>query len=417
MRIFQRKTSFIISIILLLFALCLSGMHLYLARKNQVDRIQLAEINSIRYGLLNADEWRKNLTNVISTKIEDFELTDENRQQLQDQVETLMYKLLDQVEQIIKNDMGKIKKFLVNAFVDLDKLREKVPQLSAQLLTELSKPENKNNLKNIVKERLDDVVSETFNKDEQNKLQEILQNENFENKEQASQEMQHSIEKTKKRIRTYSILLVIMLVPVFVLNYFSSNRFSKNGLLILLSVTFLFLVNGIAVPMIDIEAKITKITFVLLGEDITFRDQVLFFQSKSILDVVWILITNGKWDMLVVGVLILSFSVFFPVMKIIGSFFSIRSPKYSKNKLVRFFTFKSSKWSMADVFVVAIFMAFIGINGIIADQLSHLRNVNKYVEVLTTNGTNLQSGFYFFVLFCLSGIFLSLSIQNKLEKS
>ena len=31
-----------------------------------------------------------------------------------------------------------------------------------------------------------------------------------------------------------------------------------------------------------------------------------------------------------------------------------------KNKLIQFFAFKSGKWSMADVMVVAIFMAYIG---------------------------------------------------------
>ena len=71
---------------------------------------------------------------------------------------------------------------------------------------------------------------------------------------------------------------------------------------------------------------------------------------------------------------------------------------------------------MADVFVVAMFMAFIGFKGIIGDQLYPLKNANKYVEVLTTNGTNLKSGFYFF-LFCLSRLFLSVAIQNKIAKT
>ena len=70
---------------------------------------------------------------------------------------------------------------------------------------------------------------------------------------------------------------------------------------------------------------------------------------------------------------------------------------------------------MADVFVVAMFMAFIGFNGIVGEQLEHLKDMNKYVEVLTTNGTNLKSGFYLFILFCISGLFMSTAIQKKLE--
>ena len=71
---------------------------------------------------------------------------------------------------------------------------------------------------------------------------------------------------------------------------------------------------------------------------------------------------------------------------------------------------------MADVFVVAMFMAFIGFNGIIGDQLEHFRDVNKYVEILTTNGTSLESGFYLFVSFCLAGLFLSVVLHKKLDE-
>ena len=39
------------------------------------------------------------------------------------------------------------------------------------------------------------------------------------------------------------------------------------------------------------------------------------------------------------------------------------------NKIVRFLVFKSGKWSMADVMVVAIFMSYIGFTGIISSQL------------------------------------------------
>ena len=387
-----------------------------MARQNQTDRIKLAEVNSIRYGLLNADEWREDLSNIITKKIEEFELTEANREQLQKQVQDLMYRLLDEVEQILRQDMGKIKQFLMDAFVDLDKLRENIPKLSEQLLNELSKPENKENIKQFILGKLDTFVAETFTLDEQNRLSEILEAENFDNKITAAKQLEIRISKSNRQLQLYSAALALLLIIVFLLNYFNGKKNSKPGLFFLLAVTLIFLVNGITVPMIDIEAKINRITFQLIGENIVFTEQVFFFQSKSILDVVWILISNGKIDMIFVGLLIFGFSVLFPVSKIICSYLTIQSPKvYHKNKLVRFFTYKSSKWSMADVFVVAIFMAFIGFNGIVGEQLEHLKDMNKYVEVLTTNGTNLKSGFYLFILFCISGLFLSTAIQKKLE--
>ena len=51
---------------------------------------------------------------------------------------------------------------------------------------------------------------------------------------------------------------------------------------------------------------------------------------------------------------------------------------------------------MADVLVVAIFMAYIGFNGIISNQLGKLSTQSEDVMVLATNGTSLQPGFYIF---------------------
>jgi hypothetical protein len=118
--------------------------------------------------------------------------------------------------------------------------------------------------------------------------------------------------------------------------------------------------------------------------------------------------------MVIVGIMIFTFSVLFPFTKMGCSFITIQNPeKYKTIKWISFFTSKSGKWSMADVFVVALFMAFIGFNGIIKDQLSHLGRSNEYLEILTTNGTALQSGFYLFLFFCITGLFMSDFIQRR----
>jgi hypothetical protein len=73
--------------------------------------------------------------------------------------------------------------------------------------------------------------------------------------------------------------------------------------------------------------------------------------------------------------------------------------------------FKTGKWSMADVMVVAIFMAYIGFGGIISDQLRQLENISQYVDILTTNKSGLQLGFYLFTSFTV----LSLVVSQKIS--
>ena len=68
---------------------------------------------------------------------------------------------------------------------------------------------------------------------------------------------------------------------------------------------------------------------------------------------------------------------------------------------------------MADVMVVAIFMAYIGFNGIISSQFGQLRSAAQEVELLTTNGTALQPGYYLFLTYTLLALFLSGFLSRK----
>ena len=54
---------------------------------------------------------------------------------------------------------------------------------------------------------------------------------------------------------------------------------------------------------------------------------------------------------------------------------------------------KSGKWSMADVLVIAIFMAYIGFNGLVGSQMEGLSRSSEAVEIFTTNGTKLWKAF------------------------
>jgi hypothetical protein len=156
--------------------------------------------------------------------------------------------------------------------------------------------------------------------------------------------------------------------------------------------------------------------FHLLGQEVTFKNQVLFFQSKSIVDVVEILINTGKLDSEIVGVLILIFSILFPVMKLVSTgIYMLDQKKWAKNKFIYYFAFKSGKWSMADVMVVAILMTFIGFNGIVNSTLSDLNLDNGTISSITTNNTSIQPGYIIFIGFVLYGFTLS-AILKKITK-
>ena len=129
-------------------------------------------------------------------------------------------------------------------------------------------------------------------------------------------------------------------------------------------------------------------TFLLMGEDISFHDQVIFFQSKSIVDVVRILIQTGKYDSAFVGILILLFRIIFPIGKLLSTgLYLLGNLKLRHYRLIKFFAFKSGKWSMADVMVIAIFMAYIGFRGILDSQMESLNMKTDSLASISTNET------------------------------
>ena len=193
------------------------------------------------------------------------------------------------------------------------------------------------------------------------------------------------------------------------------NRPEVHTPLYILSIisALILLLVGLTTTMIQIDARIKSMDFHLLGQNVSFKDQVLFFQSKSIVDVVHILIQTGKVDSMIVGVLILVFSILFPITKLMSTgIYMLDKRKWAKNKVIHYFAFESGKWSMADVLVIAILMTFIGFNGIVNSTLSDLNINNGTITSLTTNNTSIQPGYIIFIGFVFYSFALSYILKN-----
>src|SRR5205085_7443007 len=97
----------------------------------------------------------------------------------------------------------------------------------------------------------------------------------------------------------------------------------------------------------------------------------------------------------------------FPVIKLVaGGIHILTSRKIAESKVVRYFTFHSRKWDMADVMVVGILMTYIGLNGILKSQLTNLNIKNAFITSTTINNSSLQPGFFIFIGFVIYEIVL-----------
>jgi len=174
------------------------------------------------------------------------------------------------------------------------------------------------------------------------------------------------------------------------------------------------LVGGVLSPMLEVEVRVTRLDATLLGAPIEFRDQSLYYRSKTVLEVSRTLLEMHRPAMSLVAILVILFSVVFPVLKMLALSASLFRPSLLRDsRIVRILAFELSKWSMADVMVLAIFMSFIAFNGVIEGGMGGIRSQPAVQQlVLPTDSSTILPGYYLFIGFCIGSIFLS----KKLER-
>lgn len=426
---------------LVCFAAALALAIQLIGELNRVKALKtdLAEIHSVRYGLLDADQWVSRVSAVLERRINEFELTEANRPQIKRAVEQALETLLTQVEQYLKRRnqatggswldqlKGAIQQGFQDLFVDFDALRRRVPEYADLVVTELAKPEARLEIQAQLAAFLRQGADASFTRADRSNLKATLARHGCEDTEGCGLAISERIAELSRPLPRQIVALFVLVGSLFLICLSPAPRGGSSSaaggaprldgyqLTLLTGATLILLAGGILTPMIELEARITELRFQLLGEPIAFNDQVLYFQTKSVFDVVSILVRAGGADLILVAVLIVLFSVVFPALKVLATYLYYYDFKQLRGSgLVHFFALRSAKWSMADVLVIAIFMAYIGFSGLVSSQLGTLTRAAKAVEVLTTNGTTLAPGFYLFLGFVLSSLLLSSVLEGRL---
>ncbi|MEP6674298.1 MAG: paraquat-inducible protein A [Ferruginibacter sp.] len=161
------------------------------------------------------------------------------------------------------------------------------------------------------------------------------------------------------------------------------NRFILLGL----HITSLVLLGlGWTLDMLQIDINLQKHFIV----DI---DMNLFNEKRSVLGTLENLWDSGNyWPFL----LIFLFGILIPIVKSIVVFYLLLSKH--PNPRWQHFVNAISKWAMADVFAISIFVAFLGANA------------------MENTKANLEAGFYFFAGYVLLSGLIAMMLTNLLKK-
>lgn len=376
----------------------------------------LIELSKIKYGLFSVDEWKQILSTIISKKIEELNFTPSQKVEMKAKVSAFLTKTIAEMEdRFYKEESQSVSGWLKIGVAGLtgmfDRMKKEVPIYTEQILDFLNDPGNRNKVKGYIMDKLSEYTDKTFAKIDYTEHNRILAQYGYGDRSQTIIGLQAELDNLQQQSRNY-LLALFAFIAASGLMLLLTLRVQRLELLIYTLICFLLLGIGLLLPMIEIDARIDEMSFTLLDQPVSFTDQVLYYKSKSILEVVRLMLAQGKTDVMMVGFLVLLFSVLFPVAKLISSMIYIYNAKLRDTRFVRFMVFKTGKWSMADVMVVAIFMSYIGFSGILTEQLNQLEGLTQKLDILTTNKSSLQTGFFLFTSFAILSLLLSQKIQG-----
>ncbi len=407
----MKQTRPYLYILFLLVSLVLSQQIISKSRVHQVKKHDLAELNNIKYGLFSINEWKNQISEIVEAEIGNMNLNETKN--LKPMVEAQLHSLIDTVDKRMreknnKTFKGRFKQSLIHTFVDIKDIKEGVPKYADEIIKVMEKPKNKRKLKEALIDKVDEYFDKTFEEQDNTQVDKIIKKTSTQDTIEARTILEYEITNTQKLLEMLSQILMLIAICAFVIAGISKDALPSKEYIVLVSLLFVLLLTGVMTPMIDLEAKISEMSFVLFDHQVKFTNQVLYFQTKSVIDVFWIMFRHPDFEMKIVGILMVMFSVVFPITKLISSIAYYYNPWNTReNKWVQFFVLKSGKWSMTDVMIIAIFMAYIGFNGVMESQLGVLHEASEELVMLTTNGTKLQFGFYVFMTYAVLAMFLS----------
>lgn len=403
---------------MVLFATGYSGYRLHqLSVKQEQIKQDYSTVNNITFGVFSVDLWSEKLAKVVTREIKDFKITAEQknlmRKAVTQQLHAMINDVIKEFNKPQKSIGGKLKKFAFKQFVEPKELHAQVPAFAKLIVDRITSPKATNKIKGIALSKFDELVDQTYDSTKVSinaVTGKLYAKYDVTNSASFNQKIEKALADITKQTTQYTYATLGLAALMIVLWILLRKKLHLHTTLFVMSLIIALVLLGVGVSqsIIEVDARLSSLHILLMGEKISFENQVLFYQSKSILGIAEVLIAQRKPDSVAVGVIILLFVVILPVLRIIArGIHMLCKPILSENAVTRYLAFDSEKWDMADVMVVGILMTYIGLNGILKSQLTGLNMKTEFMESSTVNFSSLQPGYIVFVGYVVFAIFLS----------
>lgn len=233
---------------------------------------------------------------------------------------------------------------------------------------------------------------------------------NGEEKEEQFFELRAEADKLYAEALRFGYYLYAMVFVFILANVFAAIRKDDKdrvfGLTLIIA-SFMFLYLGLTSPFLELEFYNLNLTLeadlelFTLDQEFPGRTYYLY-QNKSIIELISLLYNGGNY---LVSISLLIFSILFPIIKLLASLAVLTYPHGRRSKKLVGTINSLGKWSMIDVFVSSIILAFFS-----------FANMNVGVDT----GSTTLIGTWFFMTFVVlsisSGIFLKRVTSKIIDK-
>src|SRR5215472_2009531 len=153
---------------LLLVSIAALGAQLIVTlRAHQHMRMDIAELDDVKYALLNADVWVSRVTAIIKKRVNESELTGENRASVKKALEHVLDVLITQADLYVRQRnadgfTGSIKESIREKLIDVDEVKAGIPGYADKIIDALNQPEARRDLNAFLANLLSSVSRSTF---------------------------------------------------------------------------------------------------------------------------------------------------------------------------------------------------------------------------------------------------------------
>jgi len=118
----------------------------------QLTKAQYAEVNHFSYGLFSVDQWKRQLSKIVSDEISGLSFKGETATTLRKHLERQLAVLIDSIAARIKKTNyktteGWLKQSFIDSFVNVNDIKAGIPQYADAMMKELTAPGMPNFLK------------------------------------------------------------------------------------------------------------------------------------------------------------------------------------------------------------------------------------------------------------------------------